>query len=125
LIIDAQIPFDVIDFFSLNIFSVFAFFIICLLSLSCFYICQVGVKLFNTIFPNSIFILLIAVVSIGLLLLSFDVIQMQGSFEIFILLWTVVFLLLIHAFKSKVITSKIINTKLIFWFATPESQKTT
>ena len=117
LIVDAQIPFDVIDFFSLNIFSVVAFFIICLLSLSCFYICQVGVKLFNTIFPNSIFILLIAVVSIGLLLLSFDVIQMQGSFEIFTLLWTVVFLLLIHAFKSKVITSKIINTKLIFWFA--------
>ena len=117
LIIDAQIPFDVIDFFSLNIFSVIAFFIICLLSLSCFYICQVGVMLFNRIFTNSMFTLLFSVVSVGLLLLSFDIIPMQGSFEIIVLLWTVVFLLLIHAFKSKVISKKIINTKLIFWFA--------
>jgi hypothetical protein len=117
LIVDAQIPFDVIDFFSLNIFSVVAFLIICLLSLSCFFICQIVVILYNRIFPNSIFTLLFSVGLAGLLLLSFDVIQMQGSFEMIVLVWTVFFLWLIHAFKFKGISKKIISTKLVFWFA--------
>ncbi len=117
LIVDAQIPFDVIDFFSLNIFSVVAFVIICLLSLSCFFICKIGVHLYNRIFPANIAPLLFSVVSLGLLLMSFDVIQMQSSFEMFVLVWTIFFLWLIHVFKSNGISQKIISSKLIFWLA--------
>ena len=117
LIIDAQIPFDVIDFFSLNIFSLVACFIICLLSLCCFYICKVGVFLYYKIFPNSFYILLFSVVIVGLLLLSFDIFQMQGSFEIIVLGWILFFLWLVNVFKSTGFSKKIISTKLVFWLA--------
>jgi len=117
LIVDAQISFDVIDFFSLNIFSVLAFLIICLLSLCCFFICQMGVILYNRIISNSIFTFLFTIVATGLVLLSFGIFQMQGSFEMFVLVWTVFFLWLIHVFNSKTISKKIISTKLVFWFA--------
>lgn len=115
LIADSQISFDVIDFFSLSVYSMIGFLILCCISIAYYFLCQVALSLVQPLFGNYFYELYLSVSIITLLLLSFSVIQITGSFEIFLLLWLLVYLFLLNNKQLNVIVSKYITSQLVFW----------
>jgi signal transduction histidine kinase len=115
LVVDSQISFDVINFFTLNYFSVVGFIELCLLSICYYFICHTILNIIKPCYYKNIFLLLISNTVISLLLLSFNVGNIKGGFEIYVLIWLVIFLLLLHTSISEFLTTRIVSSKLVFW----------
>ncbi len=115
LVVDSQISFDVTNFFTLNQYSVIGFVVLCLISISHYFFCQVILYLIKPSFNKIVIPLLLSVITISLLFLSFRIGNIKGGFEIYVLLWLIVFLLLLNSRFSNVLTSKVISSKLAFW----------
>jgi signal transduction histidine kinase len=115
LVADSQISFDVINFFSLNIYSVVSFIVLCSMAISYYFLCQVIIYLLKPLFPDFFKTFFLSVTVCGLLFLSFTIGNMSGGFAIFTLLWLLVFLYLINNDYLNLLASKIIASKLIFW----------
>ena len=115
LVVDSRISFDVINFFTLDKFSIIGFIVLCILTIAYFFLCQTLLYLIKPYFPKSNIPLLLATIIMGLMMLSFRIGLLKGGFEIYVLLWLILFLLLLNSSVSNFLSSKIISTKLVFW----------
>ena len=115
MVADSQISFDVLNFFTLNIYSIIGFVVLCCIAISYYYFCRTVFFLLQTLFPAFAipFFLLISV--LGLFLLSFKIGNINGGFELYELLWLLVFFFLIKNELSGIFTRSIIISRLIFW----------
>jgi len=115
LISDSQISFDVINFFSLNIYSVIGFLVLCCIAIGYFFLCQVILYLLKPLFPKPFYDLFIAITSTALLMLSFKVGTIDGGFEIYVLIWLLLFLFLLNYEKFNLLASRVVTSKMVFW----------
>ncbi|MEJ7627019.1 MAG: HAMP domain-containing sensor histidine kinase [Ferruginibacter sp.] len=114
LVSDSQISFDVINFFTLNIYSIIGFIILCCIAIGYYFFAQIIIYLLKPLFPKNYIPLVLSITCIGLLLLSFRVGLGNGG-ELFVLLWLLFFLFLLNTRILNLLSSHIISSKLVFW----------
>lgn len=115
MVADSQISFDVINFFSLNIYSIVGFVVLCCLSIGYYFLCQMLLYLVKPFFSNIIIPLFLFVAVSGLVLLSFDIGDMSLEFELYVLAWLLFFLFLLNSNYLNLLASRIVSSKLVFW----------
>ncbi|MEO6488520.1 MAG: HAMP domain-containing sensor histidine kinase [Ferruginibacter sp.] len=115
LVADSQISFDVINFFSLNIYSAIGFIVLCCLAIGYYFLCQILLYMVKPFFPKNFVSLFLFVAVAGLLAMSFSIGQMSGGFEVYILIWLMLFLFLLNSTYLNLLASRIISSKLVFW----------
>jgi len=115
MVADSQISFDVINFFTLNIYSVTGFVVLCCIAIGYFLLTQILLHFLRPLLPKSFPWLYLAVTIGGLIYLTFQLSIANAGFELFILAWLLFYLLLLNN-KNLVLTpKKIASSRLIFW----------
>lgn len=115
MVADSQISFDVINFFTLNIYSVTGFIVLCCIAIGYFLLSQILLYLIQPYFAKSFLGLYLAIAIGGLIYLSFKLTISNAGFELFILAWLLVYMLLLNRDIFSLSVNKITSTKLIFW----------
>jgi hypothetical protein len=94
LIADSQISFDVINFFSLRIYSVIGFVVLCFVAIGYYFLCQSVLYLIRPFFPVQFMELYLCIAVTGLLALTFGLGDLEGGFAVYSLIWLLAFLFL-------------------------------
>lgn len=115
MVADSQISFDVINFFSLNIYSVIGFVVLGALSIGYFFFIQTVLYLLKPLFQNTHWPLLLQVSIGGLLLLTFHLGNSLFIFELCMLAWLLLFLYLLTISQLMLTATSIISARLVFW----------
>lgn len=115
LIADSQISFDVINFFSLNIYSVIGFAILCCIAIAYYFLCQLIVSFLKPHFTSMFPALYLGVCVAGLTALSIGFDKLVGSFAIYSLIWLLFFLFLLNTRFFDLLASRIVSSRLVFW----------
>lgn len=115
LVIDSKISFYIIDFFSLNIYSVIGFVLLSCMAIGYYFLCQVILYLIKPFFEQRFIPLFLFTAVAGLLFLSFLVGSLTGGFQVYVLLWLLLFLFLLNNSELNLMASKIVSSRLVFW----------
>ena len=115
MVADSNISFDVINFFTLNIYSVIGFIVLCCIAIGYFLLSQILLYLVKPLFPDLFWALYLAIAVGGLAYLSFKLSIANAGFELFTLAWLVIYLLLLNRDNISIAVQKISSSKLIFW----------
>lgn len=115
MVADSQISFDVVNFFTLNIYSVIGFLVLGCMAIGFFLLSQVMAYLLQPLFPKNIMSLILIVTIVGLIVLTLRI-NMQGVvFELYLLIWLLLYLLLLNTRRLYFFASNIVSSRLIFW----------
>ena len=115
LVADSQISFDVINFYTLNIYSVFGFFVLCCIATGYFFLMQIILVMVKSLTGWQQSRLYFALAICALVLETFRYSNMYVSFEILILIWLMICVFLMNRVYLNLPASKIIASRLIFW----------
>lgn len=115
MVADSQISFDVINFFTLNAYSIIGFVVLCCIAIGYFLMGQILLFLLKPMFPKNFFALYIIVAVAGLLFLTIGFNLAIVTFELYLLVWLVIFLLLLSSQYLSPSTSGISSSKFVFW----------
>jgi two-component system, NtrC family, nitrogen regulation sensor histidine kinase NtrY len=115
MVADSQISFDVINFFTLNKYSIIGFIVLCCIAIGYFLTGQIIVYLLKPLFAQNLMPLYILVTVIGLSLLTISFNVTLVAFELYLLIWLILFLLLLSQRQLSFQTTRISSSKLIFW----------
>ena len=115
LVADSQIPFNVLNFFTLNIYSVTGFLVLCCIAIGYYYFCRIIFYLLRKIFPDFVIPFFLVLSVLGLFLLSFKIGAITNGFELYELLWLLLFLFLIKNDLSGFFTGPVIISRMVFW----------
>lgn len=115
LVADSQISFDVINFFTLNIYSVTGFIVLCCIAMGYFLLSQVVLHFIRPFFPVQSATVYLAFAIAGLLYLSFQFGNENAGFRLFVLAWLLLYLLLLYRGNLGLSIRKIASLRLIFW----------
>lgn len=114
LISDHQISFDVLNFFSLDVYSFVGFIVLTCLATGYYFFVQLLIHPLRVLIPQSVWWRLMSIATSGLLILTFTG-GGQIAFNISLLLWLVLFVflldfkvLLLHAYR-------LVSSRFIFW----------
>lgn len=115
LIADSQISFDVINFFTLNIYTVIGFVVLCCIAIGYFFLMQVLLFLVKCCIDKEYHILYITLSITGLIALSFAINTPNLAFDLFLLLWLLLFVFLMNHDRLTLLASKIVSSRFVFW----------
>lgn len=115
MVADSQISFDVVNFFTLNTYSVIGFLVLGCLSIGFFLFTQIIIYLLQPLFPKKIINLLLLIAITGLITLTINININGIVFELYLLLWLLIYLSLLNIPYLYFFTSRIVSSKLIFW----------
>ena len=115
LVADSQISFDVLNFFSLNIYSVIGFLVLCCIAIGYFFLCQIILYLLKPLYKENFLSFFLTIAIISLIVLSFRIGSISGGIDIYILGWLLFFVTLLNTNYLNLLASKIISSRLVFW----------
>lgn len=115
MVADSQISFDVMNFFSLNFYSVTGFVVLCCIAIGYFILSQVLLYLLMPLFPENKLTLYLTVAAIGLLFLTFRMLNSGAGFELFLLAWLIFYITLMSTNYFAIRTRAINSSRLVFW----------
>lgn len=115
LVADSQISFDVTNFFSLTLYSVFGFIVLCCISLGYFIFSQSVLKVANVLKRNTQYSFIIAIAVIGLLGLSVRINSQDVVFELCVLIWLVFFVYLMGRVDLGIKRHNFLVANALFW----------
>ncbi|MBC7890484.1 MAG: HAMP domain-containing histidine kinase [Ferruginibacter sp.] len=115
MVADSKISFDVINFYTLTVYSVMGFVVFGCIAIGYFFISQIIIYLLQPLLPENIMVLVLVVTITGLAVLSFRVNAPDAIFELYLLIWLLVYLLLLNNKHLFLLASEIISSRLIFW----------
>lgn len=115
LVMDSKISFNVINFFELNLYSVIGFIVLACIAIGYYFLCQVILFFIKPFFPGSFIQLFLFLAVGGLVVMSFRVGALSGGFDIYVLLWLLLFLYLLNNNNLNLMASKIVSSRLVFW----------
>lgn len=115
LVADSQISFDVMNFFSLNVYSVIGFIILCSIAITFYLVCNMIMSLMEYSLPSNKWWLYIVILVLGLMYLSLRIGKLNGGVDIYILMWLTGFLYLVRRKYFLIKDGSTISSKLIFW----------
>ncbi|HEX8315039.1 MAG TPA: histidine kinase dimerization/phospho-acceptor domain-containing protein, partial [Flavisolibacter sp.] len=114
LVANSKISFDVTNFFRLNIFTVFGFIVLALLSLTYYYFTRLLFRFILLAFPNLVH-LYFAVAIVGLIFLTLRSGEMIVLFHLPVLAWLVVYTLLLSQEQLIINRLRMNIAGLLFW----------
>ncbi|MEO8110367.1 MAG: HAMP domain-containing sensor histidine kinase [Ginsengibacter sp.] len=115
LVSDSQISFDVINFFTLNIYSVIGFIVLCCVAAGYFFLIQILLQpVKNEIKPDR-YDLYFAISIIGLIFLSFRLQSAYVTFDLCLLMWLLIFVFLLNIRFLSLHAFDLISSHFIFW----------
>ncbi len=112
---DSSISFDVVNFFSLNQYSVLAIAVLCLLSIGFFVCCQMMVTVIKEGMPGLFYPFLVVVAVEALLLLSFRLGNINGGYELSVLIWLLLFLWMCSWPQLRIHDNSNLASRMVFW----------
>ncbi|HNK30565.1 MAG TPA: hypothetical protein PKG65_16650, partial [Ferruginibacter sp.] len=115
LVADSQISFDVINFFTLNIYSVTGFIVLCCIAMGYFLLSQVLLFFIRPCFERRSVIPFLALTVCGLVYLSFQLGKDYAAFRLFTLAWLLLYLFLLYTANLGLSIRKVASLRLIFW----------
>ena len=115
MVADSQISFDVLNFFTLNVYSVIGFVVLCCIAISYYYFCRTVYFLLQTIYPEFTILFFLLITVLGLFLLTFKIGNISGGFELYELLWLLLFFFLIKYELLGIFSRSIIISRMVFW----------
>ena len=115
MVADSQISFDVINFFTLNNYSIVGFVVLGCLAISFFLLSQIIIYLLQPLFPKKIMALILTITIVGLAFLTFRINMPGVIFELYLLIWLLIYLLLLNTRRLYFFASNIVSSSLIFW----------
>ena len=113
LVADSQIPFDVTNFFGLNVYSVFGFIVLCSVSMAFFISSQVIMRFVKAIPEANYAFKILVVVIAGLLYLTTQINHLF-EFQMAVILWLLVYLTISQAPLLQA-TNYISGTAMVYW----------
>ncbi|MEP7252408.1 MAG: ATP-binding protein [Ginsengibacter sp.] len=115
LVSDSQISFDVINFFTLNIYSVIGFLVLCCVATGYFFLIQILLQpVKNEIRPKS-YTLYLCIAVFGLFFLSFYLHSPFVTFDLSLLIWLLSFIYLLQFEFLSLQAFNLISSRFIFW----------
>ena len=115
MVADSQISFDVINFFTLNVYSVIGFVVLCCLAIGYFLLSQILLHLVRPVFSHKLAALYLFVAIGGLAYLTLQLNSSNAGFELFILAWLLLHLLLLNSRYLNLLASRITSSGMVFW----------
>lgn len=115
MVADSQISFDVINFFTLNIYSIAGFIVLCCIAIGYFLLSQVLLQLVRPYFSKNPVVLYLAIAVGGLIYLSIRLSISHAGFELAILAWLIIYLFLLSSNYLSLSVKSINSSRLIFW----------
>jgi two-component system, NtrC family, nitrogen regulation sensor histidine kinase NtrY len=115
MVADSQIPFDVINFSRLNVYSAIGFLVLCFIAIGYFLLAQVVLFFLKPVFEGKILLLYFTVAVCSLLYLSFKFDNASIEFDLFTICWLLFFLLLLNNSFWSLPGNVVGSSKLIFW----------
>ena len=112
LVADSQIPFDVTNFFSLNLYSVFGFIVLCAVSMGYFMCSQMILRFLDAI-PEAGFVFRIGVTVVAGLLYLTTQINHALDYRLGLLAWLVIYLAVNHGnlFRRRLVS----GSSMVYW----------
>ena len=116
LVADSQISFDVINFFTLNVYSVIGFIVLSCVATGYFFLIQILLQPLNIFIGRRKRYLLYLIITIsGLIILTFRLHSVHLSFNLAVLAWLLLFIFLLN-FKILLFHAyNLVSSKFIFW----------
>ncbi len=115
MVSDSQISFDVINFFTLNRYSVTGFVVLCCIAIGYYLLSKILIGLVKPLFPPNFPGLYLAVATGGLIYLTIQLNMAGAGFELLILGWLIIYIYLLNQDYLALFVKKIHSTRLIFW----------
>ena len=115
LVTDSQLSFDVLNFFSLNIYSVLGFVILCSISTLYFFVMKVLLHLMKPAFQINIYLSFSVISVCALIVVACMIGKSYFIFYFSLLLWMIGFLILLNYKNLSTFKPRIISSKIIFW----------
>ncbi len=115
MVADSQISFDVINFFTLNMYSIIGFVVLCSIAIGYFLLSQLMLQLIQPYFSKNFIELYLAIAVGGLIFLSIQLSISHAGFELAILIWLMLFLFLLARNSLALSVNSINSSRLIFW----------
>lgn len=114
LIADQQISFDVINFFSLNIYSVIGFIVLTCVATGYFFLIQLLMQMLSSLMPRMKLLRYLFIATAGLCILTFNS-NIHTTFRILLLLWLLLLVILLE-FKILLLHAyRLVSSRFIFW----------
>ncbi len=116
LVSDSQISFDVTNFFSLTIFSLIGFLVLCCISLSYFIFTQIIMFILDAqIAGKNQYYKRVAIAVTGLVILTFRINSAYILFELSILTWLLVYMYLLENVELSFVKKRFLVGNVLFW----------
>jgi signal transduction histidine kinase len=115
LVSDSQISFDVINFFTLNIYSVVGFIVLSCVATGYFFLIQILLNPVKTLVQNNWFVLYVSIAIIGLIFLTVRFRSPHVTFNLCLLAWLLFFIYLLNKISLAIDAYNLISTRFIFW----------
>ncbi|MFN2439944.1 MAG: PAS domain-containing sensor histidine kinase, partial [Chitinophagaceae bacterium] len=115
LVADSKISFNVIDFFSLNVYTVVGFVVLALLSLSYYYLTRILFRFILPAFKNKMIHIWFALAVSGLIFLTFRSDNSIVLFHLPVLAWLLVYTLILSQEQFIINRFRITVAGILFW----------
>ncbi len=115
IIADSRISFDVINFYTLSGYSIIGFVILGCVAIGFFFISQIVLYLLKPLLPKNLLVLLLGVTITGLITLTVRIDTSHAIFELYLLIWLLIYLVLLSSKHLFLEASEIVSSRLIFW----------
>ena len=115
MVADSNISFDVVNFYTLSVYSVIGFVVFGCIAIGYFLTTQIVIYLLQPLLPKNILVRLLIISIEGLLVLTLRLSYPAVLFELCLLLWLLIYLLLLNNKYLFLLASAIISSRFIFW----------
>ncbi len=115
LVADSQISFDVINFFTLNIYSVIGFIVLSCVATGYFFLITLLLQPLNIFIGSKRYQLYLILTVVGLFILTFNLHSVHLSFNLVVLLWLLLFIFLLNFRLLFLHAYNFVSSKFIFW----------
>lgn len=115
LVADAQISFNVTNFFSLTKYSFIGFLILGTLSLSYFFFSQTVLNILKSLGRDSVYVIILMTLFVGLAILTFTRNTTVLELNLYVLIWLVIYILMMQQKIFSGINSRLNISEVLFW----------
>ncbi|MGN6601413.1 MAG: ATP-binding protein [Ginsengibacter sp.] len=115
LVADSQISFDVINFFTLNIYSVIGFIVLSCVATGYFFLITLLLEPLNIFVGRKRYQLYLILSIVGLFILTFNLHSSRLGFNLAVLAWLLAFVFLLNFRFLLIHAYNLVSSKFIFW----------
>ena len=115
MVADSQISFDVINFFTLNSYSIIGFVVLCCTAMGYFFSSLVILHLIKPLVTKNFISVYLTIAVSGLLLLTMRMGNPDIEFELYLLLWLILYVFLLNNPYLSFEGNRMVSSRLVFW----------